>query len=132
VEYEKKVDEDWKKKAKGDSPIPPKEESPAPEQSAGAPMLEGEPSLLALVSSLAGQALVSLGRHPDAPPDSAPVDFAQAQYCIDLLGMLESKTQGNLTSEEARLLAGTLHDLRMLFVESTMAAAEKRPMSHQG
>ncbi len=131
MEYDKRVDEDWKKKAKSESSIP-KAEAPAPEGPGGSPMLEGEPSLMALVSSLAAQALVCLGRHPDVPADSAPVDFAQAQYCIDLLGILESKTQGNLTADEARLLAGTLHDLRMLFVESTMADADKRPMSHQG
>jgi len=126
VEYEKRVDEDWKKKAKSESSIP-EAAPPSPEGMGPAPMLEGEPSLLALVSSLAGQALLCLGRHPEVPAGSAPVDFAQAQYCIDLLGILESKTQGNLTPEEARLLAGTLHDIRMLFVESTMAAADQRP-----
>jgi len=85
---------------------------------------------MALVSSLAVQTLVGLGRQPD-PIEGVPrPDFAQAQYCIDLLGILEDKTRGNLTEDEARMLATTLHELRLMFVEATMAAADSRREPH--
>ncbi len=45
-------------------------------------------------------------------------NLAQAKYSIDLLGMLEQKTKGNLESEEARLLETLLYDLRMRYVEA--------------
>jgi hypothetical protein len=124
MEHEKRVDEEWKKKAKGETPAEGAPDKPS--ESGGAPMLEGEPSFLALVSSLAIQALIGLGRHPDPVTGSAQVDLPQAQYCIDLLGILEDKTRGNLGDSEARALANTLHELRLLFVESSMPPSERR------
>lgn len=118
MDYEKKIDEDWKRKAKSDLPPEP---PPADAMEDAVPaMAEGEPSFLALVSSLAIQALIGLGRHPDPTSGASQLDLAQAQYCIDLLGILEDKTRGNLTDSEARALASTIHDLRMLFVETSM------------
>jgi hypothetical protein len=40
---------------------------------------------------------------------------------IDLLGVLEQKTRGNLTSDEASLLERMLYDLRMRFVDLSRA-----------
>ena len=42
---------------------------------------------------------------------------AMARQTIDLLGMLEEKTKGNLSGAEERLMAQVLYDLRMRFVE---------------
>ena len=39
-----------------------------------------------------------------------------AKQTIDLIAMLEEKTQGNLTGEEERLLSQVLYDLRMRYV----------------
>ena len=50
----------------------------------------------------------------DEPP---PVDLESARHLIDMLGILQSKTSGNLTPEEDRFLDGVLADLRMSFVE---------------
>jgi hypothetical protein len=41
-----------------------------------------------------------------------------ARQTIDLLGLLEEKTKGNLTGAEERLLTQVLFDLRMRFVEA--------------
>jgi len=72
----------------------------------------------ALVLSLGSSAIVHLGEAPDpSSGQKIPPDFVLAQQSIDLLAMLQEKTRGNLTAEEARFLDNMLYDLRMLFVE---------------
>ncbi|MCS7237369.1 MAG: DUF1844 domain-containing protein, partial [Thermoguttaceae bacterium] len=44
------------------------------------------------------------------------VSLAQAKLFIDLLGVLEEKTQGNRTPEETEMLQGMLDELRLAFV----------------
>ncbi|MDA7951544.1 MAG: DUF1844 domain-containing protein [Pirellulaceae bacterium] len=73
-------------------------------------------SFTLLVTSLATQALVSLGKFPDPVSGETTVSKEQAKHYIDLLGVLEEKTKGNLDNEEKELLEGSLHQLRMLFV----------------
>jgi hypothetical protein len=46
-----------------------------------------------------------------------------AKQTIDLLGLLEEKTRGNLTGEEERLMTQILFDLRMRFVEKSKSTA---------
>lgn len=46
-----------------------------------------------------------------------PVNMEAAQIFIDQLEMLEAKTSGNLTNEEARLLSQALTTLHMTYVE---------------
>lgn len=41
----------------------------------------------------------------------------QAKYMIDALGVLQGKTQGNLTKDEEELLKNVLFDLRMKYVQ---------------
>ena len=69
--------------------------------------------------SLATQATAALGQlpDPDAPDQSLPVQLNFAKYLIDVLAVLEDKTQGNLTAEEAAMLENVLHQLRMLYVD---------------
>ncbi len=66
--------------------------------------------------SLIGSAYVHLG---DAPNLEGQVERALdlAKQDIDVLGMLDEKTRGNLTGEEERLLEQALYDLRLRFVE---------------
>jgi hypothetical protein len=45
------------------------------------------------------------------------VDLAQARHSIDILDMLEQKTQGNLTEEEATLLRTLEGELKMKYVK---------------
>jgi len=47
-----------------------------------------------------------------------PPDLNQAKYHIDLLGLLEEKTRGNVSDEEGQTLAAVLHHLRMQFAEA--------------
>ncbi len=70
------------------------------------------------VLGIIGSAYVHLG---DAPPpdgdDQKDLDLARTD--IDLLGLLQDKTRGNLTGDEERLLSQALTDLRMRYVEVT-------------
>ena len=45
------------------------------------------------------------------------VDIIGARQSIDLLGVLEEKTRGNLTDNEARMVETVLFELRMTFLE---------------
>jgi Domain of unknown function (DUF1844) len=68
------------------------------------------------VLSLSHSALMHLG---EAPTETGAIelDLALARQTIDLVGMLEEKTKGNLTGDEERLVAQILFDLRMRYVE---------------
>ena len=63
------------------------------------------------VLSLNASALMHLG---DAQ-EPGTADLPLARQTIDILGMLEEKTRGNLSGEEERLLHQILFDLRMRY-----------------
>lgn len=72
-------------------------------------------SFATLVRSLTTQVLLYLGDL--ATRDSQPmVDLDMAKYQIDMLGMLEEKTQGNLSDDEKRMLDASLYEVRMRYV----------------
>ena len=79
-----------------------------------------------LIMSLVTSAMLHLGMagRPGEPPP--PPDFAAAQETIDLLGLLQQKTQGNLTPGEEEVLTGSLTELRLVFVELSRRAGRVR------
>jgi hypothetical protein len=73
----------------------------------------------AFVLSLGTSAAVHLGIAPVPGGQEKPKpNLALAKQTIDILSMVEEKTQGNLNEDERRLLESVLHDLRMRFVEA--------------
>ena len=71
-------------------------------------------------SSRSGPARLSTSGKPpirSAGKKRETPEFTMAQQSIDLLGMLQEKTRGNLTPEEAQFLENMLFDLRMLYVQ---------------
>jgi len=106
-----------------DQPNPtPAEATTAPE--AAAPNADGaaefpEASMLTLILFLANSAQLGLGMMPDPDAQAPQRDLPQAQFYIDLLGMLKQKTQGNLTQEETDFLEEVLYGLRLTYVELT-------------
>ncbi|HJK92211.1 MAG TPA: DUF1844 domain-containing protein [Polyangiaceae bacterium LLY-WYZ-15_(1-7)] len=73
------------------------------------------------VLSLSSTALVHLGAAPpELFPDGQmpPRNLPMAKQSIDLIAMIEEKTQGNLSGEEERLLQQVLYDLRMRYVQA--------------
>ena len=80
----------------------------------------------ALVSMFSTQAMVALGVIPNPATGKAEQLPDLAKHFIDLLGVLETKTAGNLQQHEQTLLDTTLHHLRMAYVQgsSTKASGE--------
>ena len=74
---------------------------------------EGVPRFLDLVQSLQMGAMVGLGMLPGPDGKRPPVDLPAAKDAIDLLGILQEKTKGNLTKEEEEVLQEGLYHLRM-------------------
>jgi Domain of unknown function (DUF1844) len=75
--------------------------------------------LTSLFVMFATSALIALGESPDPVTGRVRKDLAQAREAIDLLILLRTKTEGNRTSEEERVLSQLLYDLQMRFVHTT-------------
>ena len=69
------------------------------------------------VLSLYHSARMHLGDAPDPEGGSTRVELPLARQTIDLVGLLQEKTRGNLTGEEERIVGQALYDLRMRYVE---------------
>jgi hypothetical protein len=74
---------------------------------------------------LSTQALLHLGEIPNPTSGQIERDLVAAQQVIDILGMLQGKTAGNLDETEAGLLEAVLYDLRMKFVEISRRNAKE-------
>jgi hypothetical protein len=81
---------------------------------------------LGLVASLQASAWMQLGKIMNPLSGKVERDLDRAQETIDLLGMLQTKTRGNLHPDEARLLEQILYELRMNFVEERQGG-EREP-----
>ena len=127
----KRVDETWKEQVEREKSAP-NTQPPAQTQggkpphaaaTAAAPAAAAGPAtdqrFETLISSLAMEAFIHLGDAPHPSTNRPEPNLAQAKYVIDLLGMLEQKTTGNLSPEESRQLGEYLYQLRMRFVEKT-------------
>jgi hypothetical protein len=74
------------------------------------------------ILSLSHSALMHLGEAPHPDDNEQRVSLPMAKQTIDLLGLLEEKTKGNLTGEEERLITQILFDLRMRYVEKSKSS----------
>jgi len=119
-------------------PAAPRAAAPAPSESrpkatTSEPRTESEPvhtgrdplddpaSFLSLILSLASNAAASLGMMPHPVTGETGVDLKTAKHWIDVLGMLELKTRGNLDPQEEQVVESLLADLRMQYVSFTSA-----------
>ncbi|MBM3773838.1 MAG: DUF1844 domain-containing protein [Acidobacteria bacterium] len=72
-----------------------------------------------LTWSLRTQAEMQLGLlHLGKPEEKPQPDLRLARHSIDLLGVLQEKTRGNLSLEEQRLLENSLTELRFRYVQA--------------
>ena len=71
------------------------------------------------VFSLSTQALIQLGEIQDPESKKTLKNLPLAKQTIDLIGMLQEKTRGNLTKEEEALVDSALYDLRMRYVKAS-------------
>lgn len=76
-----------------------------------------EASFLDLLDMLAVQAALHLGMMPSETPEKLPIDLPLARHFIDMLGVIQTKTRGNLDAEEESSVESALAELRMRYVE---------------
>ena len=129
------IDSDWKAQAQAEK------ERLAERESARAtrPGAEGEGELppadfRTLIATLASQAMMGLGAYGDPQTGRVVIDVVGAQFAIDLLGVVEEKTKGNLSEEEATELKEVLTHLRARFVQiaKLVAAQMQREATGEG
>jgi len=68
------------------------------------------------IFSLNHTALMHLGVVKDPSVGETAKNLDLAKQTIDILAMLEEKTQGNLTDDESQMIKSILYDLRMIYV----------------
>lgn len=112
----KRIDEQWKAEARREKEQLDKEFEKR-ERSTGQKKLPPA-SFLGFISGLATQTLMQLGEIENPFSGGKVVDLEAARYSIDLLGILEEKTKGNLSPDEERYLKAALYDLRMRYVSA--------------
>ncbi|MCD6163808.1 MAG: DUF1844 domain-containing protein [candidate division Zixibacteria bacterium] len=75
------------------------------------------PQFAQLVLSFHGAAWQQMGKIANQMTGKVERNLEMAKYSIDILGMIEEKTKGNLTDQEAKILQQVLTELRMNYVE---------------
>jgi len=112
--------EEQQEEATDDGPREAAEEPPAPEdgegQEPGAETQLPEMNFATFIFSLNSSALVHLGVIDDPATGRKQKNLAFAKQTIDILGMMEEKTSGNLSTDEDNLLKNILRELRLMYV----------------
>jgi len=83
-------------------------------------------SFVAFIMSIASNAASALGMMEHPVTHQREVDVELGKHWIDVLGMLQKKTAGNVTSQEKRMLEGLLSDLRMQYVSLVNSPQQSR------
>ena len=91
-----------------------KDAAPRAEAGSGVPV-----TFASFVISLGSSSLMLMGEQLDPQQPAMAVNLPQAKEIIDLLSVLDSKTKGNLTTEEQTVLRDMLYALRMKYVSLT-------------
>lgn len=84
-----------------------------------------------VIQSIYLSAIVALGAAAE-PGQKPQIDLLGARQSIDMLGVLQEKTRGNLSEKEQRLLQNALFEVRMMFLEVTNAIAQQAQRAPQG
>jgi hypothetical protein len=128
------VDSDWKRQAQAEKERLARQVEQRQSQQGGAPAPGPRPgagaeaerpgdippaTLTALIQTLATQAAIFMSDERDSETGESLRHMGLAKHNIDLLGVLEEKTRGNLSEEEKRLLDGVLYELRMAYISAT-------------
>jgi len=113
------VDEDWKSQVQREREAAQRGSAAEPAQPAeSSPNVQPPPANLTyLASSLSVQASICLGLMPDPSSGKSEKNLPLAKHLIDLLEVLQQKTEGNRTPEETEDIEAMLHQLRMLYVQ---------------
>ena len=120
------VDTDWKAEAQAEKASAAKA---AEKTQGGDPAQQGEllpADFKSLMGLLASQAIMGLGAYTDPQSGGVVVDLPGAKFAIDLLGVLEEKTKGNLDESESEEMTKVVTELRSRFVQIAQLVAQQR------
>jgi hypothetical protein len=127
------IDSDWKAEAQAEKErLAKKEEAQTEREPDHRPGELPVPDFRALVGTLASQAIMGLGAVGDPKTGRVVIDLVTSRFSIDLLGVLEEKTRGNISEEEAKELTQTLAELRARFVQISNLVAQQSVAEAQG
>ena len=87
-------------------------------------------SFVNFLMSIAQNAASALGMMEHPVTHQREVDLELGKHWIDVIGMLQSKTTGNLSKQEQQMIEGLLSDLRMQYV--SLANAPQKPSAFSG
>jgi hypothetical protein len=96
------------------------------------PGVDDPASFLNFLMSIASNAAAALGMMEHPVTGQRSVDPELAKHWIDVLGMLQQKTRGNLDPQEQQIFEGLLADLRMQYVSLSGIRQPKTPRGFTG
>jgi hypothetical protein len=114
----KRVDEDWKKQVEREKQ---REAAKTTQQRPTTGPPPDATSFTAFITGLAMQAMMALGEMAEPKTGMQRENLGEARYLIDMLAMLQEKTEGNLTEQEAAAIEEAVYSLRMTYVRKVSA-----------
>jgi hypothetical protein len=85
-----------------------------------------------LVEMFRYQAWVSMGKVANPATGKVERELPVARVMIDMLGELETRTEGHRSGEETRMLQGALTDLRLNYLEEMKKSPAEPEKPEQG
>ena len=122
------VDSDWKSEAQ-------REKEQLDRETREMPPLDQipDPSMLEILQMIVMQASIGLGGFQDPQTGQRiPPNLPLAKHYIDLLDLMQKKTQNNLDPEEQSIMTSALHELRLAFVQVAAALGQSEPGATSG
>lgn len=122
------IDSDWKAQAQAEKAQLEEQEKAREkiaDEDAKQPGTLPKADFKSLMGVLASQAIMGLGAVNDPKTGGVVIDLDGARFSIDLLGVLEEKTKGNITDDQSKELAQILVELRNRFVQITQLVAQQ-------
>ncbi len=87
---------------------------------------------VALVRDFESMAMVGFGKLVDPVSQKAERNMERAKIAVDMLGMLEEKTKGNLSQTELLLMRQVLTNLRLNYIDELNKEEAEREARSQG
>jgi hypothetical protein len=119
-------------KAQPEPQASPDQAASAAEEEEELPDAHDPASFANFIMSIASNAASALGMMEHPVTHKREVDLELGKHWIDVLGMLQKKTHGNLASQESQILESLLSDLRMQFVSLRNSTGGKSQSAYTG
>lgn len=117
------IDSDWKAQAQAEKQkLAEQAKTKGPAGAGAAPGGVPPATFETLISTMVTQALFAMGAIADPRTGQRYQNIDLARHHIDMLSLLEEKTKGNLTEDEANLLSQAAYELRTNYIRLSSGA----------